>query len=554
MRKRKFYGQVAIILFAELLLATFLLTALSFNPPPGFVGAPAASSVAEPDNGDWQYVDHDLNGTRYSPLNQITSRNVKHLGKVCSYSFPEKMPAQTAPIVSAGVLYLTTAHYTVALDGFNCQVLWTHKWEPHDIEPFKTHRGAAIADGKIIRGTSDDFLIALDARDGRLLWAKQIANPHEGNFISMPPLVHGELVYIGPAGSEWASSGWVGAFHVNNGEQVWKFNIVPADGEPGAETWGPDPAARKHAGGNLWTPLSYDLERDLLYVPGGNPAPDFYDDARPGANLYTNSIIALDAKTGRLAWYVQFLPHDVHDYDLTHVSPIFKANIGGVSRTAIATSGKDGLLRVVDRDTHKILYSVPFATRLNADAPMRTTPTRVCPGALGGNEWNGSAYSPRLHLLVIPSTDNWCYEEKKNTAPPSSEEANVHGRYFGGEPGRDKYSNARGRVTGFDASTGKERWHYEAPTPTVAGVTVTAADLVFTGEIGGYFVALGAQSGKILFRYNLGDPIQGGVVCYAAHNIQHVAVVSGFGGIHNIVAPEIGGGNPTVTIFRLQKK
>jgi glucose dehydrogenase len=260
-------------------------------------------AVSKLGDGDWLHVDHDLASTRYSRLKQITSKNVSQLAKVCTYSFPDKEPSQTAPIVSAGILYLTTAHYTAAVDGSDCHVIWSSKWSPRDYETFNTQRGAALAGGKIIRGTADGFLLALDAKAGHTLWARQIANPKEGYFISMPPLVHGDLVYIGPAGAEWASKGWVGAFRISDGEQVWRFNIVPDDGEPGADTWGTDPAARKHGGGNLWTPLSFDEETNLLYVPGGNPAPDIYDEARPGSNLYTNSMIALDATTGRLAWY-----------------------------------------------------------------------------------------------------------------------------------------------------------------------------------------------------------------------------------------------------------
>src|SRR3984893_13807415 len=364
-------------------------------------------AVNKPDDSDWLYVDHDLTGTRYSYLKQINTKNVSQMAKVCVYTFPDKEPSQTAPIVSAGVMYLTTAHYTVAVDGADCHVIWSITWTPREHEPLNTHRGAALADGKIIRGTNDGFLLALDVKDGHQLWAKQIADPKEGYFISMPPLVHGDLIYIGPAGAETAARGWVGAFRISDGEQVWRFNIVPDDGESGADTWGPDSAARKHGGGNLWTPMSFDEKKNLLYVPGGNAAPDLYDDDRPGDNLYTNSLFALDATTGHLAWYRQFVPHDVHDYDLSHVAPVFKTTIKGVERSVLASTGKDGLLRLVDRDSKETIYSVPFTNRLNAEGPMTTAPVRVCPGALGGQEWNGSAYYAKQDLLIVPATD-WC--------------------------------------------------------------------------------------------------------------------------------------------------
>lgn len=529
------------ILFRFALLIAFLALALFFQSRP--------ASLAADTDADWTYADHDFSGTRYSPLAQITPQNVNRLAKVCSYTVPEKAPSESAPIVSAGVLYLTTAHYTVAIDGSDCRVLWTNQWTPRDRDSVHPSRGAAIANGKIIRGTVDDYLIAIDAETGKLAWSRQIASPKDGFFISMPPLVHGDLIYIGPAGSESAASGWVGAFRLSDGSPVWRFNIIPADNEPGANTWGPDPEVRKHAGGALWTPLSYDAEKNLLYVSGGNPAPDYYDDQRPGANLYTNSMIALDAKTGRLVWYNQFLPHDVHDYDITHVNPVFKIN----SRTAIASTGKDGVLRVVDRDTHKVLYSVPFTTRENADAPTGLTPVHACPGPLGGDEWNSAAYDPALNLLVVPANDHWCGQIVKEKEAPNPETAQTgETRYFGGPVGLGPYSEARGRLTAFDAATGKERWRYESPSPMVAGVALTASKLVFTGEVGGYFDALDAESGKMLARIDLSDAIQGGVITYSAKGVQYVAVVSGNGYVINSKTMPIHAGDPTVTLLAVK--
>ena len=552
MSKGAFHGLAVAVRPIAAILFLILAQAISFGPITGFRGVVLAASPAPADDGDWTYADHDFNGTRYSPLSQITPGNVKQLAKVCSYTFPEKVPSESTPIVSAGVLYATSDHYTVALDAADCHVLWSYQWVPRDTDYVHPHRGASLANGKIIRGTGDDYLIELDAESGKLLWAKQIADPKAGYFISMPALVTGDTIYVGPAGSERAGSGWIGAFKLSDGEQLWRFNIIPHDGEPGADTWGPDPEARKHAGGALWTPQSFDSEKGILYVAGGNPAPDFWDDARPGANLYTNSMIALDAKTGKLLWYNQFIPHDVDDYDITHVNPIFKVN----SRTMIASSGKDGVLRVVDGDTHKLVYAVPFTTQLNSEAPLSHTPIKVCPGILGGNEWNSAAYSPKLGLIVVPSDDLWCSMNQKDADAPSVEKAYTGEKnYFGGPITHGPLSEARGRLTGFDAATGKERWRYASPSPLVAGVALTASNLVFTGEVGGFFDALDAQSGKVLIHMDLGDSVQGGVITYSAHNVQYVAVTSGDGGvIRHETMPEVTGGNPTVTVFGLPKK
>ncbi len=243
--------------------------AILFVAMPRFGVRSLAAAPPQADNGDWIYADHDFNGTRYSPLNQITPGNVKQIAKVCSYTFPEKVPSESAPIVSAGVIYATSDHYTVALDAADCHLLWSYEWKPRDTDRVHPHRGAALANGKIIRGTGDDYLISLDAESGKLLWAKQIADPKQGFFIAMPPLVTNDTIYIGPAGSERAGTGWMGAFKLSDGQPVWKFNIIPQDGDPGADTWGPNPEARKHAGGALWTAQSYDSEKGILYVAGG---------------------------------------------------------------------------------------------------------------------------------------------------------------------------------------------------------------------------------------------------------------------------------------------
>jgi len=299
--------------------------------------------------------------------------------------------------------------------------------------------------------------------------------------------------------------------------------------------------------------MTFDEEKNLLYVPGGNAAPDIYDEGRPGANLYTNSLIALDATTGRLAWYRQFIPHDVHDYDVTHVGPIFKTAISGSTKNVVASTGKDGLLRLLNRDSTDILYSVPFTNRVNVESAVTTTPVRVCPGTLGGQEWNGSAYSPKINLLVAPATD-WCAEFKKDTTAPDPDKEHTHGWYFGGETKFDPWSAARGRLTAFDASTGKEKWRYDGAKPMVAGVTATEGDLIFTGELTGDLLALDARTGKVLPRSALGGPAGGGVVTYNARGMQNVAIVSGVVGVYKSIAPEIGGGNTTVTIFRLHGK
>src|SRR5947207_2837016 len=303
-------------------------------------------------------------------------------------------------------MYLTTVRQTIAIDAATCRPRWRHTWQPRDYELWPMNRGVALARGYVVRGTADGYLLGLDARDGKLLWARHVARPDVGETITMPPLAYDDLVLIGPAGGENNIRGWIGAFRLSDGAPVWRFNTVPGPGEPGAETWA-NPKGLAQGGGAVWSPLALDPVKGELYVAVTNPAPDLAGHLRPGTNLYTNALVALDVRTGRLRWYDQLLPGDTHDWDLTQVSPLFRETVGGRERNLIATAGKAGVLTVLDRDTHERVYEVAITTRLNADAPVGRRPTRVCPGIHGGVEWNGPAYHPNTHLLYVPAVD-WC--------------------------------------------------------------------------------------------------------------------------------------------------
>ena len=292
----------------------------------------------------WLYASHDYAGTRFVDLNQITPANAKNLRPVCLYRSEQSASVQTSPLVYGGVMYLTFGRATVAIDAKTCRERWTYIWQPKGQEISPANRGAAIKDGKLVRGTADGYLIALDMADGSLLWSQPVASAAGGQYFSMPPLIFGDLIIAGPSGADFGAKNWVGAFKLETGEPVWKFNLVPDPGEPGAETW-ENAESLKHGGGSLWTPLSLDAKAGIVYLPVGNPAPDFYGEIRPGANLYTNSLVALDAKTGKLLWYRQFIPHDVHDADLSQVSPLFETTIDGKKHEVISVSGKDGLLQ-----------------------------------------------------------------------------------------------------------------------------------------------------------------------------------------------------------------
>lgn len=467
---------------------------------------------------DWLTHTHDLAGTRYSALTQITAQNASRLRVACSFQVGEPGNFQAGPIVYSGTMFITTGWSTMAIDAATCKPKWRHDWK-HALGGNPAYRGVAIKDGRVVRGTSDGYLLALDASDGELLWSRKIAEVNIGERITMPPLIYDDLVYIGPAVSENAIRGWIAAYRLDNGERVWRFNIVPAPGEPGSETW-KLPTGFPIGGGGVWTPLSVDAKRGLLHVAATNPAPDFPSDERGGTNLYTNSAIALDLKTGKLAWYDQMVPEDDHDWDLTQVAPLYQAKVNGKARDLMATAGKDGMLRVLDRETHKRLFETPVTTIENVEAPVTKQGTRACPGIFGGVEWNGPAYHPGTNLLVTPAVD-WCF-----TFTLADTITFVPGdNYLGGSVKADTASH--GWVTAIDASTGKLRWRYRSARPVVGAVTTTGGGLVLAGELDGDFIALDAATGNVKFRHTTGGPVGGGIVTYSAGGKQFIAVASG---------------------------
>jgi len=272
----------------------------------------------------------------------------------------------------------------------------------------------------------------------------------------------------------------------------------------------------------VWNTPAYDTTSGLLYVAVGNPVPDLYGDARWGDNLYTNSVLALDARTGDLRWYRQLVPHDVHDWDLTVAGPIYAASTEEGTRNLVAAGGKDGLLRAIDRDSHREHFSAPVTTRRAADAAPTTDGVHACPGILGGMQWSAPALDPKLNLLFAPAVD-WCGSYRK-----AESLRHVPGQlYLGGSFSFDPADEGGGWLTAIDATTGSIRWKHRTPRPQLANVVSTAAGLVFTADLGGQFLALDARDGSVLHRLDIGAPAAAGVISYGVGSKQFVAVATG---------------------------
>jgi alcohol dehydrogenase (cytochrome c) len=480
-------------------------------------------NAAAANTSDWLTSNHDYGGQRYVDLKQINVRNASSLRPACIYQTGDTKPFHNNPLVYKGIMYITTSQSTMAIDATNCRVKWRNDRRPKSLEVYPPNRGAAIKEGRLVRATTDGFLFALDMETGKLLWEKKLiaTDRNEGSF-NGAPVVFGDLIILGVGISEQGVRGWVGAFKLSDGSPVWKFNTIPDTGEPGADTWGTTEDARLRGGGAVWAPMSLDHQRGLLYVPVANPAPDFYGLSRPGLNLYTNSMVVLDIRTGKLQWYYQATPHDTHDYDITQVSPLFTMQIGDKQRNLVTVAGKDGLLHVLDRDSKEHLYSAPITTRENAEKEVTKEGLHTCPGVLGGSQWNGAAFNPRTSMLYMPAVD-WCGVFKR-----ADEAKFVPGQIFmGGSHQFDPVEKARGWLTAIDAASGRIAWKYESKRPMTGAVTTTSGDVVFTGELTGDMITLDAKTGKVLYRFNTGGPINGGVISYGINNKQYVAVASG---------------------------
>jgi alcohol dehydrogenase (cytochrome c) len=480
----------------------------------------AELDAADTASDNWLMYNKGYRGERYSTLAQIDRNNARSLKPVCMYQLGELGTFSTGPVMYDGILYVTTHLGTYAIDATTCKKIWTHLHVAQGPEMNATNKGVAIAGGRVIRGTQDGFLYALDAKTGAPLWVRQVADWSLGEGIGAAPIVLDDIVYVAKAGGDWGIRGQMMAFNVGDGSLAWSFDLIPKSGGPGADTW-KKPGSSAHGGGAAWVTYALDRETKTLFVPVANPGPDYNKDMRPGANLFTDSTVALDARTGKLKWWYQLRSNDDHDWDTTVVS-LFDSD----GRKLVATAGKQGILHVVSRADGKLVFKLPVTTLLNQDAPITAAGVRVCPVA--GVQWNGAAHSLSTGLLYVNAID-WCTVFKRGPDPkwvatvPYTGLANGWGT-------NDPTSDWNGWINAVDPKTGTMAWRVKWPTPMYAAVTPTAGDVLFTGDLSGNFIALDARDGKTLYSFDTGGPIAGGVITYEVKDKQYVAVASGFSG------------------------
>jgi alcohol dehydrogenase (cytochrome c) len=505
--------------------------------------APAATATPNAASGDWPSYNKTLTSERYSQLSQINTKNVGKLKVLCTYDTGQYTSFETGPIMVNGALIGTTEHDIFSIDPANCHENWrTHEdYKPASL--LAVNRGAAYLDGLLFRGTEDGRVLAYDFKTGKRVWETTIADPKIGESTPAAPIAWNGLVFIGNAGGDNKGvKGRMYALDAKTGKIVWEFYLVPkTEGNPTRGPQGATPldmSTWKNAtgtpitGGATWTSYTLDPITGELYVPGGNPAPDFATGPREGANLYSGSIVVLDAKTGAYKKHFKLVPKDWHDWDVS-TAPALIQTRGGKKLLSVAP--KDGHLYGFDLATNTMLYRTP-ATRIeNTEAPFAIDKSvHFCPGTVGGAEWNGPAYDPKTNLILIGEVD-WCATvtlqsdkdiQAVKPGKPWSAMATINPYHTYGAP--DSFGNWAGWVYAIDADTGVWKWRLKSNYPIQSGMTPTAGGVVFFGDMGGNFYVLDAANGQRLWGQKIGGAIGGGVITYTANGAQRVAVATGF--------------------------
>ncbi len=493
----------------------------------------------EPQN--WLTYSGTVDGRRFSPLTQITPGNVKNLELQWVWQAKSIEKFEATALVVDGVLYTIQAPNDVyALDAATGRIFWSLDYTPAPETRVccgRVNRGLAILGDTLYMGTLDAHLLAIDARNGKILWNTTVGTAADRYAITHAPLIVKDKVIVGTAGGDGPIRGYIAAYDAKTGKQAWRFHTIPGPGEPGHETWSGD--SWKTGGAAVWNTGAYDPETNLTYWGIGNPAPDTNGDVRLGDNLYSDCVVALDADTGKLKWYYQFTPHDTMDYDSTQVPVLADIQFQGKPRKVMLWANRNGLFYVLDRTTGQFLLGKPFAKANwltgfdEKGRPIRTpgqqdsaVPVLVQPNGLGATNWYPPSFSPHTGLFYIPGWENSGTMVAKN---------NGFGRSTGNTPMAqpnlipDFKTEAEGFgfVRAIDPKTGEKRWEYKMTDITWAGVLSTASDLVFSGGREGYFYALDGRNGNLLWKASLGGQINSGPMSYMVNNRQYVAVDAG---------------------------
>jgi alcohol dehydrogenase (cytochrome c) len=489
------------------------------------------NSAKEPQN--WMTYSGDYLGRRFSALDQVNTSNVRTLTAKWVYQTAATGKLETSPLLVDGILYATGQdNRAFALDARTGRPIWMFQHPlPGDIRPCcgRVNRGLAILGDKVFLGTLDAHVIALDAKTGNVVWDVVAADYRTGHSFTVAPLAVKDLVVIGVSGGEYGVRGFIDAYDAATGKRRWRFYTVPGPGEPGNDTWEGD--SWKVGGAPAWNTGTYDAVTNQIFWPTGNPAPSNRGEGRAGDNLYSNTLLALNANTGKLNWHFQFTKHDEHDWDATQVPVIIDA--GG--KHVIAQANRNGFFYVIDRTSGKLLSAnaygkITWSDEKDAEgrpvANQNASPTleghTVCPGALGTTNFMAPTYDPQTGLFYVTARDQ-C--DIFSTAPQPYEAGHAYygSAYFPSEEAKPYH----GFLKAVDPATGQVKWKFEHTSPTWSGVLSTAGGLVFTGDAEGNFIAMDAAAGKPLWHFQMGGAVYAPPIAFAVDGKEYVAIAAG---------------------------
>jgi len=494
------------------------------------------SAQREPQN--WLTYWGSYTSEHFSELTQIDRSNVSQLQARWAMPMPGSSPLESTPLVVDGVLYTSGPPGDVyALDARSGLLIWKFHRQQERVNPFQVNpynRGVAVLENRVFVGTLDDSLIALDARSGRVLWEKRIADTMAGYTLTGAPLALDNKVIVGISGGEMGIRGFLDAYDASDGHRLWRFDTIPGPGQPGHDTWSGD--SWKTGSGATWLTGSYDAQLNLLYWAVGNPGPDFDPDNRQGDNLYTCSVLALNPDTGGLVWHYQISPHDTHDWDSAEDLILAEETIAGRARKVLLHADRNGFFYTLDRVTGQFISAVPFVRQTwneGFDANGRpivdpaSNPTRegqrISPG-VGGTNFQAPSYDSKRHVLFMSFLEA---EGNSSYQPAQYKPGQVFsGAHFNAR--RPPVNESVQGIMALDAQTGRKLWTFPVSRLSLqAGVLATRSEVVFAATAEGNLLALDARTGKPLWHFQTGAPILAAPISYSVDGRQYIAVAAG---------------------------
>jgi alcohol dehydrogenase (cytochrome c) len=497
-----------------------------------------ADLLVQPSGANWISYNGDYSGRRYSSLAEISPKNVSQLRAQWIFHIRDANELEVTPVVVDGIMFVTSANDAFALDARTGRQIWHYARPvtPGLIDDASQHhnRGVAIWHSKVFLETDNAHLLCLDARSGHLLWDVAYTDGNKNYGATSAPLVVKDKVLVGTSGGDDGVRGFVSAFDAESGKLAWRFWTIPGPGEFGSSSWPGEMYLR--GGGTTWMPGTYDAELNTIYWGTSNPAPDFEGSVRPGDDLYTDCVLALDPDTGKLKWYFQFTPHDLYDYDANETPVLIDTLYKGESRKLLVEANRNGFIYVLDRTNGKFLSALPFVEKLNwakgvdeQGRPIRTglqpTPegTKICPSMIGATNWYSPSYNPDTHLLYFMALEECGIFSSK---PESFTEGRTYYatgvRHVPGEK-KEKILQA------YDLDSNHIEWRYPqtGEGDSSGGTMTTASGLVFFGDDAESFEAVDAKSGASLWHFTTGQRMHASPMSYAVQGKQYVAIASG---------------------------